>query len=165
MKKILFFIIILSNFLFISLSKASIGYIDINFILQNSVKGKKIIDELNSLKKNNEKLFNSKKKELDLKRVNLNKIKNITSEKEYQEKISELKKNIDEFNSFQNDKILLFEKLKKEKLDNFFVYLDEILSNYIASNKLKIVIDKKDIIIAEDSLDITKDILILTNKQ
>ena len=47
MKKILFFIIILSNFLFISLSKASIGYIDINFILQNSVKGKKIIDELN----------------------------------------------------------------------------------------------------------------------
>ena len=165
MKKILFFIIILSNFLFISLSKASIGYIDINFILQNSVKGKKIIDELNSLKKNNEKLFNSKKKELDLKRVNLNKIKNITPEKEYQEKISELKKNIDEFNSFQNDKILLFEKLKKEKLDNFFVYLDEILSNYIASNKLKIVIDKKDIIIAEDSLDITKDILILTNKQ
>ena len=165
MKKILFFIIILSNFLFISLSNASIGYIDINFILQNSVKGKKIIDELNSLKKNNEKLFNSKKKELDLKRVNLNKIKNITSEKEYQEKISELKKNIDEFNSFQNDKILLFEKLKKEKLDNFFVYLDEILSNYIASNKLKIVIDKKDIIIAEDSLDITKDILILTNKK
>ena len=165
MKKILFFIIILSNFLFISLSNASIGYIDINFILQNSVKGKKIIDELNSLKKNNEKLFNSKKKELDLKRVNLNKIKNITPEKEYQEKISELKKNIDEFNSFQNDKILLFEKLKKEKLDNFFVYLDEILSNYIASNKLKIVIDKKDIIIAEDSLDITKDILILTNKQ
>ena len=165
MKKILFFIIILSNFLFISLSNASIGYIDINFILQNSVKGKKIIDELNSLKKNNEKLFNSKKKELDLKRVNLNKIKNITSEKEYQEKISELKKNIDEFNSFQNDKILLFEKLKKEKLDNFFVYLDEILSNYIASNKLKIVIDKKDIIIADDSLDITKDILILTNKQ
>ena len=165
MKKILFFIIILSNFLFISLSKASIGYIDINFILQNSVKGKKIIDELNSLKKNNEKLFNSKKKELDLKRVNLNKIKNITPEKEYQEKISELKKNIDEFNSFQNDKILLFEKLKKEKLDNFFVYLDEILSNYIASNKLKIVIDKKDIIIAEDSLDITEDILILTNKQ
>jgi len=165
MKKILFFIIILSNFLFISLSKASIGYIDINFILQNSVKGKKIIDELNSLKKNNEKLFNSKKKELDLKRVNLNKIKNITPENEYQEKISELKKNIDEFNSFQNDKILLFEKLKKEKLDNFFVYLDEILSNYIASNKLKIVIDKKDIIIADDSLDITKDILILTNKQ
>ncbi|WP_440634876.1 OmpH family outer membrane protein [Candidatus Pelagibacter sp. HIMB1746] len=165
MKKILFFIIILSNFFFISLSKASIGYIDINFILQNSVKGKKIIDELNSLKKNNEKLFNSKKKELDLKRVNLNKIKNITPENEYQEKISELKKNIDEFNSFQNDKILLFEKLKKEKLDNFFVYLDEILSNYIASNKLKIVIDKKDIIIADDSLDITKDILILTNKQ
>ena len=165
MKKILFFIIILSNFLFISLSNASIGYIDINFILQNSVKGKKIIDELNSLKKNNEKLFNSKKKELDLKRVNLNKIKNITPEKEYQEKISELKKNIDEFNSFQNDKILLFEKLKKEKLDNFFVYLDKILSNYIAANKLKIVIDKKDIVIAEDSLDITKDILFLINKQ
>ena len=165
MKKISYLIIILSSFLFCNLSQANIRYIDINFILQNSFEGKKIIDELNLIKKKNEELFNSKKKDLDTQQNNLKKIKNITQQEEFQKRVSDLKLKIDEFNVLKENKIISFEKIKKEKLDNFFALLDEILSNYIKINKLSIVLDNKNVVIADKSLDITNEILNLINKK
>ncbi len=165
MKKILFFHILFTWFVFINLAEASVGYIDINFLLQESNKGKKLIDELNIIKQNNEDLFNSKQNELENEKNNLNKIKNITAEDEFKKKVSELQKKINDFNTFKNDKILLFDELKKSKLNNFFASLNEILDNYVKKNEIKIILDKKNVIIAEQSLDITDEILTLINRE
>ena len=164
MKKIVYLSVIFYSFLFSIKCQASIAYLDVNHILQNSYDGKKIIEELDLLKKNNENLFNLKTQNLENQRKKLNKIKNITYEEEFKKKILELKIKIDEFNQLKKDKLLSYEQFKEEKLNNFFVSLNEILSNYIKVNKIKIIIDNKNIVIADKSLDITNDILNLINK-
>ena len=164
MKKILYILVMFYFSSYYTICHASIGYLDINHILQNSYDGKKLIEELNVLKKNNEDLFNLKTKDLEQQQEKLNKIKNITEEVEFQKKILELKLKIDEFNQFKEEKLLSYEQFKKEKLNNFFVSLNEILSNYIKDNKIQIIIDNKNIVIADKSLDITDDILNLINK-
>ena len=99
MKKIVYLsVIIFYSFLFSIKCQASIAYLDVNHILQNSYDGKKIIEELDLLKKNNENLFNLKTQNLENQRKKLNKIKNITDEEEFKKKILELKLKIDEFN-------------------------------------------------------------------
>ena len=43
--------------------------------------------------------------------------------------------------------------------------LNPIIKNYMAEKNIKMVIDKKNLLLADDDLDITKDILALLNKQ
>ena len=59
---------------------------------------------------------------------------------------------------------MLYEKLKKEKLDTFFVSLNKVLRNYIQNNNIQIVIDNKYIVIADETLNISNEILNLINK-
>ena len=164
MKKILYLLILFNILIPIKSAEASMGYIDVNYILKNSKDGKKLIQELNIIKNENENLINLKKKHLDAQQTKLNNIKNITQEEEFQKKANELNLEIKEFNDFKKDKILSFEKIKDKKLDDFFDSLNEILINYIKINDINIIIDKENIIIANSSLDLTNEILDLINK-
>ena len=164
MKKVLYFIFLLNLIFFNNLTQASIGFIDVNYILQNSNDGKKIINEIKILKKKNDDLINLKKNDIENQQNNLIKIKNITQEEEFQKKVSELQVKINEFNLFEQNKAMLYEKLKKEKLDTFFVSLNKVLRNYIQNNNIQIVIDNKNIVIADETLNISNEILNLINK-
>ena len=163
MKKFFNLLILLIFLPIINFSEAKIGYVDVNYILQNSNEGKKIIYELNIEKKKNDDLIKSKKKDLETQQNNINQIKNITEQDELQKKILELKMNIDKFNKFKEDQVMSYEKIKKDKLDSFFISLNEILISYIEINEIKIIIDNKNIVIADKSLDFTNEILTLVN--
>ena len=79
------FLIIL--FIFISFSKSygheNVAYINLDYVLNNSTIGKKIIEKLNSLNDENIKLIKSKEKILKDKEKKLLKEKNILSEEVY----------------------------------------------------------------------------------
>ena len=90
MKKIYFFFIIFLFFFDISLSKANdkIAFIDLNYILSESNEGKKILDKLEIDNNKNVNFFKSEETKLKQERENINKLKNILSQEEYNNKMN-----------------------------------------------------------------------------
>ena len=167
MKKFfIFFTLIILNF-DISNVKANdkIAFIDLNYILSESISGKKILTELNTLSKNNEKKFESTERELNKKKDEIKKLKNIISENEYLKKIDEFQKDVEIYNKDKSSIISTFENLKKKELDIFFNSLNEIMSIYMKENNISIIIEKKSIIMADKFFNITNNVLELINKK
>ena len=167
MKKFfIFFTLIILNF-DISNVKANdkIAFIDLNYILSESISGKKILTELKTLSNNNEKKFESTERELNKKKDEIKKLKNIISENEYLKKINEFEKDVEIYNKEKSSIINTFENLKKKELDIFFSSLNEIMSIYMKENNISIIIEKKSIIMADKFSNITNNVLKLVNKK
>ncbi len=153
------------SFMEFSLAEKKIAFIDIDLIINNSEFGKKsfkIIDK--NFKKENEVLLEIEKN-LISKEKEILKQKNVLSEEELNNKLVDLKK---EINDFQRKKILINEKFNKMRLDktNEMVQsLNNILSKYADENNISLVIQKKFIVIAKSGLDITSEILKIFNKE
>ena len=151
MKK--FFLIIL--FLFnLNLSHANddIVYIDINFILENSIVGKSINTQIKNLQnKENEKKLISQK--------------NILDEKQFKNEVDKHKKDLSDY---RNQKKTMFDNLNKKKseyLKKVLNSLNPIISKYVEENEISLVLQKNNIIVAKKELDITNKILDLLNEQ
>ena len=94
--KIIILFLFFISFNSIALSKTV--FIDVDKIINESKKGKKVNEELNSLyKKENEKLMQAKK-EIEKKEEDITKQKNILSEEELNKKINELRTIINDHN-------------------------------------------------------------------
>ena len=158
------FILIISLIQF-SYAENNIAFIDIDKIINESELGKKIYKNVeDNFKKENKKLIEIEKN-LITKEQEILKQKNILSEDELNKKITNLKK---EINDFQKKRKLLnekFNKIKVEKTNEMVQSLNEILSKYADDNDISLVIQKKFIVIAKTGLDITNDILKIFNKE
>ncbi len=156
--------------IFISLIEASfaekkIAFIDIDMIVNQSEFGKKSYKKIdNDFKKENEKLIKIEKNLVSKEKEILNQ-KNILSEEELNNKIADLKK---EINNFQKKKKLINEKFNKmrfDKTNEIIQSLNNILSKYADENDISLVIQKKFIVIAKSGLDITTEILKIFNEE
>ena len=167
MKKFFIFIILI----FLSFNnlhvKANnkIAFVDLNYILKESISGKKILDDLNVISKQNEKKFKSTELNLNKNKDEIKKLKNIISENEYLKKINEFQLDVEKYNKEKSSIIEKFENLKKKELDIFFNSLNEIMSVYMKENDINIIIEKKSIIMADKFSNITNNILELVNKK
>ena len=162
MKKIIFFFLIIN--LFTLKANAELAFIDLNYILSDSIKGKKILKELSVQNDENNKIFEASEKKLEIKKNEITKLKNIISEDELKNKIDQFQLEVKKYKEEKNKTIKSFENLKKNELDNFFNSLNEILNTYMKENDISMVIEKKSIIMANSTLDITKNILDIVNK-
>ena len=154
---------------FISLSSLShssekIVYLDFDFILANSDKGKIILSNIEKKNKDNIKILKSKEKILKDEENDIIKQKNIISEESYKDKINKLKNKID---SFKNDKDKLvknFKVFRQEEINNFIKLVNQILGDYVEKNSIDLVLNKKDILMGKNEYNITNEILELVNK-
>ena len=166
MPKILGILIII----FLSLTSASlaenkIAFIDIDKIINESEFGKKTYKNIDvNFKKENEKLLEIEKK-LVSKEQEILKQKNVLSEDELNKKITNLKKEINDFQKKKKSINEKFNKIKLEKTNEMIQSLNEILSKYADDNDISLVIQKKFIVIAKTGLDITNEILKIFNKE
>ena len=97
MRIILKFFIICFFLLNISVlnAKENIVFIDLNYVLNKSVDGKKILDELNVINEENKKKFLTKETNLEKERDNIKKLKNIVSNEEYNKKVALFQEKVD----------------------------------------------------------------------
>ena len=157
----LFFFIINHNYTY---AESSIYFIDLDFIYNNSEAGKKINDEIkNKSKKMNTQLSAIKKKIDEDKKKIINQ-KNILSEDEYENKTNKLKGRINEYNKLLSSKkkeLIVFRD--KSKIE-FSSKLKDILQDYAKNNSIEMIINKSNILLGKNNLDVTKDILDLFNK-
>ena len=138
---------------------ATTVFIDMDYIMNNSLAGKSIGNQLK--KTHQENLDNFKKKEGNLKE-NESKIisqKNVLDKKEYQKQISLLRKEVSEYRDKRNKMINKLTQKRLEAQSILIKTLNPILADYSEKNSISIILQKKNVIIGKSELDITKEIL------
>ena len=164
-----FLFIISTIFFFLSwnsLSEANskIAFVDLNYILTKSINGKKILDQLNVINKNNLEILKKDKEVLAKEKNEIENLKNILSILEYNKKKFLFEKKIKNFNDKKSNLATELEKTKEKELNLFFDDLNSILKKYMQENSINVILDKKNIIMANVKIDVSEDILKLVNK-
>ena len=156
----LFFLITVNSY-----SVEKIVYLDLDFLLANSNKGKEIILNLEKIKKENIKILKEKKNLLNNEEKKLLQQKNILTNEIYSEKRKSLKNKIKNFNDEKNIIAVNFKKQREEKINNFLKIVDKILAEYVKKNSIDIVLNKKDILMGKNNYNITNDIMQIINNE
>ncbi len=140
-------------------------FIDFKYILNQSDAGKKAQKTLKQNLDNGIKKLKEKEKNLQSEEKKIIEQKKIINPDEYKKKVNELRKKVSnlqkERNKILNDIAVKRSKARNELLKN----LNPIIKNYMQEKKIRIVLDKKNILLADENLDITKEIMVLLNKQ
>lgn len=163
MKFIFFIILTIFNFK-TAFSNEKIAFIDLNYIMNNSLAGTSINNFINDLSKEKNKDFKLIENEIKRDENELISKKNIIDESIYNKKVNEIKIRIKDY-KLERQKFNKNLNEKKIKYNNFLLEkLNPIISNYVENNLITIVLPKKMIIIGKKDLDITKQILEILNK-
>ena len=158
--KINILILILIN---TSFANGKIVFLDINYVLSNSEKGKLIFKQFDEKNKKNilelekkENILKNKEKDLEIK-------KNILSENELNKQIEDLKIQIIQFKKEKDRMVKEFNIYKKKELSSLMQEMNPIISEYVKEKSIDLVFDKKNILIGKINYDITQNILELVN--
>ena len=156
----LFLISIVTN----SFAEEKIAFVDLNFVYSNSKIGKKIIKEIEKKKKNINKDFNEFKNKLDSEKEKLIAQKNVLAEDEFKKKIKDLENNLKKYNEIISKKNRDLVDYQNKSKNEFVDKLRSTLEIYAKENSISMILRKEQLLIGENRLDVTKDILDLVNK-
>ena len=146
-------------------AEQKVAYLDMKFVLNNSKAGKGAQDFLRkSFKENQEKFMNEenalKKKENDLLAQ-----KTILTKKEYKKKSDDLRKKVIDYQSQRRTALEKITSQRAEARQKLLEKLDPIMKTYIKENDISLIIDRKNIVMGNTNLDITKIIVEKLNKE
>lgn len=140
-------------------------FLDFKYILNESTAGKKAQSFLRNKLDNGIKNLQKKEKDIQSEEKKLIEQKKIIAPEEYKKSVQSLRTKV---LSLQKERKSLLETVAKQRnsarkklLDN----LNPIVKNYMEEKKIRIVLDKKSLLLADEKLDITNDILGLLNKK
>ena len=162
-------IVTLSLFIFVSnfsISKAgTTHYLDFKLILNESNAGKKAQSFLKNKLEKGIKSIQEKEKKIQSEEKKIIQQKKVISAEEYKKKVSELRNKVaslqKERDSLLTDVSKQRSKAKAELLKN----LNPIIKEYMKEKNIRMVLDKKSMLLADDSLDITQNIVKLLNSK
>jgi Skp family chaperone for outer membrane proteins len=161
MKKYFLIFIILISFFTNSKIDANelIRFVDLDYIFINSQAGNKLNNQLKSLQKKDNTLILSLKEKLKSSEENLLNQKNVLSEDEYNKRFTDLKIEFEELNQLISKKNNNFSKIQNEAQSKFSNEISILLQEYSSNNNIGIILNKKKILIGNNSLDLTDIIL------
>jgi Skp family chaperone for outer membrane proteins len=164
-KKLIFilsFLILSTNFLN---AEEKVSYIDIDYVLTQTVAGKEL---LKTLKKEEELKINNFKSNDDNFKNEERKIlakKNLMSDEEINKELKLLQV---KFQEYKKNKIKEVDALKikrNKNIINFLNLINPIIEKYMAENSIYMLIDKKNVFIANKKYDITNNLIELIDNQ
>jgi len=161
-----FFIIIILIFSSNNLkAEDKVAYLDIDFIITNSLAGKSLLTNLqkqeevkiSEFKINDEKFLNDEKKILAK--------KNLVSNEEIKKEMNALQIKFQEYKKNKKKEIENLKKKRNKNIINFINLINPIIEKYMADNSIYILMDKKNVFIANNNYDITKKLIELIDNQ
>ena len=158
-------ILFLSLFLNNSVIAEIPHFLDFKFILNSSSAGKKAQDYLKNKLNNGLKSITDKEKKILDEEKKIISQKKVISQEEYKKKVSELRKKV---LNLQKERTTLLEDVAKKRAkakEILLKNLNPIMKDYMSEKKIRMVVDKKSLLLADENLDITKDIMNLLNKK
>tara|TARA_B100001248_G_C27323628_1_gene427976 strand:+ start:123 stop:641 length:519 start_codon:yes stop_codon:yes gene_type:complete len=165
MKKNIFYFLIFF-FTFIPLySSEKIVYLDVEKIMQDSIAGKAIIAKIKKKREISISKFKKEEKEIFEKEKKLISQKNVLSEEEFKKKIQDLRKDISNYQKNRNKASNDIKQARIKASTNLIKKLTPILESYSKDNSIRIIVQKKHIVMGSKEDDITSDILNLVNQK
>lgn len=159
-KAIIFILFISSNVY----AENKVVYLNLDYVLSNSNIGKNLFSKL---KKEEDIKF----KEFETKEINLrdeeNKIlasKNIISQDQLNLNIKEFREKLEKYKKFKSDELEILKKKRNSEIITLIKQINPVIEKYMSDNSISIIIDKKNIFIADKNYDITEDLIELINK-
>ena len=146
-------------------AQQNVAYLDMKYILNNSKAGKGAQDFLKKSLKEKQKNFKATEETLKKEERSLLEKKDSMSKEEYKKNTDTLRKKVI---AYQSDRRSSLDKIAQLRLDarsKLIKKLNPILASYLEENNISLVIDKKDVVLGNTDLDITKIIVDKLNKE
>jgi len=160
----LFFIFLLLSTTYAK-SENKVSYIDIDFILSNTISGKMLLQTLKKEEQSKIQKFKINDEKFKNEEMNIVTKKNLVSEEKIKQELNLLQKKFDEY---RKNKIKEIENLKtkrKKNILNFINLINPIIEKYMRDNSIYMLIDKKNVFIANKDYDITNILIELIDNQ
>jgi len=164
MKKYLLFFIFLT-FNNISLAENKIVYLDVSFLLNESIVGKDLNQKLLKINSRNVEEFKQIESKIKKDDNDLLKKKNIIKEDQYKKEVALLRQEYKSFKELMNKKNSDLNTLKDSSTKVILKNINDILAEYSTKNSISMIIEKKNIVIGKSDLNVTNEILDLLNKK
>ena len=152
---IIFFIVIPTNIF----AENKIAYLDIDFILSNTNIGKSLFKKIQKFESVKINELNDKEKILKDEENKILASKNIISKDELNKNINEFQIKLKNYKNLRLDEINLLKKKRNEDILNLLKSINPLIEKYMSDNSISILIDKKNIFIADKNFDITKNLI------
>ena len=157
---IIFFIFIFNQN---SFAQNSIAYIDLDLLLKRSELGSKIFNDLDTKKNDEMQKIDNKENEIKKLENEIKNKQNLLTKTEFKKEVDILKKEINEFKIFKSQIQKDFEKIKKEKISEFFKKVNPLIQDYLDKNSIDILLNNKYVVMGKNNLDITEKIIVIIN--
>ena len=162
--KLLFYttiFLIFTNLVFAESSR----FIDFSKVLNQSKAGaeaqvvlkKKLDSALKDFKKTEESLKTEEKKLIAQRKI--------ISKEEYQVKLEELRKKVFSYQKSKEKRLNDIAKLRAGARSKLLANLNPVIKKYMEENKVRLVLDKKAVLLGDSKLEITKEIIEILNKE
>ena len=165
LKRISFILIFLSLSINVLKADDKVSYIDIDYILTNTLAGKEL---LNTLKKEEEiKINKFKSSDDNFKNEEMQILakKNLVSEKEMNKEMKALQIKFQKYKKDKQKEIEDFKIKRNKNIINFLNLINPIIEKYMSDNSIYMLIDKKNVFIANKEYDITNNLIELIDNQ
>ena len=164
LKKILYFFII---FIFFqtTLRANNSFYLYFKYILNESNAGKKAQVFLKDRLSNGIKKLQETEKKIQAEEKEIIKQKKIISADEYKKKVTSLRNKVSSLQKERNQLLDSVAKQRSKARSELLKNLNPIIKEYMKEKKIRMVLDKKSLLLADENLDITKDIMGILNKK
>ncbi len=163
-QKILFISILLVSFEKSSFSDVPY-FVDFKYILNESTAGKGAQDYLKTKLNNGIKKLQKKEKEIQESEKKIIQQKKVIDPEEYKKKVSELRNKVASLQKERNNLLDTIAKQREKARNELLKNLNPIMKEYMKEKKIRMVIRKNGILLADENLDITKDIISILNKK
>ena len=161
--KKLFFSIILLLFLPNALMADLPKYLDFKFVLNESVAGKKAQAQLKKKLDNGVKDLSKKEKIIQEEEKKIIQQKKILSPEEYKKKVTELRKKVSDLQKKRSKLLNTVANQRSKARSELLKNLNPVVKEYMVEKNIRMVLDKKGVILADEKLDITNDIITKLN--
>jgi len=159
-----FFFIIFLNFFFYNFTLANnIAFIDLNFVINNSILGKKVIEKLESTNDKNLDLLKKEQKLLNDEKDEIEKTKNILSKEEIDKKILSFNDKLQNYNKKQDLMSKQFKELKQNEMSALLDIINPIIEKYMIENNIDLMLKKENVYISKTEYDASDIIINLIN--
>ena len=140
-------------------------FLDFKYILNESDAGKKAQSFLKKKLEGGIKSLKDKESKIQEEEKKLIQQKKVISAEDYKKKVSELRSKVISLQKERNQLLETVSKQRTKARNELLKNLNPIIRDYMKQKQIRMVIDKKNLLVAEDSLDITKDIMALLNNK
>ena len=165
LNRFILIIIIFFTFINTSISKENIAFVNVDYLIQNSNIGKKLLANINDKDKKNLENLKEKNKILQDLETSIKKKKNVISDEAYNKEVIDFKKKFQEFSKEKNKIIKEFNVFKKKEIENIFKKINPIINNYMEENSINLLFDSKNIFMGAKKLNLTEDVLKKINNE